>query len=108
LKHWMVVMVVVCVGLSVMAGCTHQSPIQDLRQECYAMWPTTDPKRQNNQMLFEGTVRTLTHVQEGPLDEFSIAKINEAMELMDHRWAQRGAEFKLACDTEAKNRRIDL
>jgi hypothetical protein len=106
LKRWMVVMVVLSVGLSVMAGCTHQPTIQDLRQECYAMWPTTDPKRQNNQMLFERTVRTLTHVQEGPLDEFSIAKINEAMKLMDYKWEQRGAEFKLACDAEARNRRI--
>ena len=104
----MVVLGVLCVGLTVTAGCTHQPTIQDIRQECYAMWPTTDPKRHNNQMLFEGTVRTLTHVQQGPLDEFSIAKINEAMELMDHRWEQRGAEFKLACDTEARNRRIDL
>jgi len=102
------VIVILSVGLSVMAGCTHQPTIQDLRQECYAMWPTTDPKRQNNQMLFEGTVRTLTNVREGPLDEFSVAKINEAMDQMDHRWQQRGAEFKLACDTEAKNRRIDL
>jgi len=106
LKRWMVVMVVLSVGLSVMAGCTHQPTIKDLRQECYAMWPTTDPKRQNNQMLFERTVRTLTHVQEGPLDEFSIAKINEAMKLMDYKWEQRGAEFKLACDAEARNRRI--
>ena len=106
MKHWMVVMVVLSVGVSVMAGCTHQPTIQDLRQECYAMWPTTDPKRQNTQMLFERTVRTLTHVQEGPLDEFSIAKINEAMELMDYKWKQRGAEFKLACDAEASNRRI--
>ena len=102
------VIVILSVSLSVMAGCTHQPTIQDLRQECYAMWPTTDPKRQNNQMLFEGTVRTLTNVREGTLDEFSVAKINEAMDQMDHKWQQRGAEFKLACDTEAKNRRIDL
>ena len=102
------VIAIVSVGLSVLAGCTHQPTIQDLRQECYAMWPTTDPKRQNNQMLFEGTVRTLTNVREGPLDEFSVAKINEAMNQMDYKWQQRGAEFKLACDTEANNRRIDL
>jgi hypothetical protein len=99
---------IVLVGLSVMASCTHQPTIQALRQECYALWPTTDPKRQNNMMLFEGTVRSLTNVHQGPLDEFSVAKINEAMNLMDHRWEQRGAEFKLACDTEAKNRQIDL
>jgi hypothetical protein len=98
--------IIVLVGLSVLAGCTHQPTIQDLRQECYALWPTTDPKRQSNLMLFEGTVRSLTNVQQGPLDEFSIAKINEAMNVMDHKWEQRGAEFKLACDTEAKNRQI--
>jgi hypothetical protein len=72
------------------------------------MWPTTDPKRQNNLILFEGTVRTLINLQEGPLDEFSITKVNEAMDQMDHKWKQRGAEFKLACDAQAKNRRIDL
>lgn len=72
------------------------------------MWPPTDPTRQNNLMLFEHTVRTLTNVQEGPLDEFSVTKINEAMDEMDHKWKQRGVEFKLACDIEAKSRQIDL
>lgn len=91
-----------------MAGCGHQPTIIDLQQQCYAMWPTTDPKRENNLMLFEGTVRSLTHVQEGPLDEFSVTKINEAMDQMDYKWKQRETEFKLACDLEAKNRQIDL
>jgi hypothetical protein len=72
------------------------------------MWPATDPKTLNNLMLFEGTVRTLTNVQVGPLDEFSVRKINEAMNQMDQKWKQRAAEFKLACDTKVKDQRIDL